>query len=132
MTTNHHTAIATGARADAATFNSPLGQLDAAIDAGGGGASVSDAVLKAWTEGEDYELTAITYDTNYPQLANTATVKWPDGSAGVWSAGVYNTDWEAIDSYSITHTLSGKTVTQALVTRNVHGAVTVKPALTVA
>lgn len=31
MTTYNHTAIATGAAADAATFNSPLGQLDAAI-----------------------------------------------------------------------------------------------------
>ncbi len=32
MSTNHHTAIATGAAANAATINAPLGQLDAAID----------------------------------------------------------------------------------------------------
>lgn len=32
MTTNHHTNIATGAAANASTFNNPLGQLDAAID----------------------------------------------------------------------------------------------------
>ena len=31
MTTNHHTDIATGATANAATINSPLGELDAAI-----------------------------------------------------------------------------------------------------
>lgn len=31
MTTNHHTAITTGAAANAATINSPLGELDAAI-----------------------------------------------------------------------------------------------------
>lgn len=31
MTTNHHTAIATGANADASVFNVPLGQLDAQI-----------------------------------------------------------------------------------------------------
>ena len=31
MSTDNHTAIATGAAANAATFNSPLGQLDAAI-----------------------------------------------------------------------------------------------------
>jgi hypothetical protein len=33
MSTNHHTDIAVGAAADAATFNTPLGQLDAAIAA---------------------------------------------------------------------------------------------------
>ncbi|MBN1991362.1 MAG: hypothetical protein JW953_01565 [Anaerolineae bacterium] len=33
MTTNHHTAIATGASRNAAIINSPLGELDAAIDA---------------------------------------------------------------------------------------------------
>ncbi len=32
MTTNHHTPISVGAPANAATFNSPLGQLDSAID----------------------------------------------------------------------------------------------------
>lgn len=32
MTTNHHTPISVGAPANATTFNSPLGQLDSAID----------------------------------------------------------------------------------------------------
>lgn len=32
MSTNHHTEIATGASANASTFNSPLGQLDQSID----------------------------------------------------------------------------------------------------
>lgn len=32
MTTNHHTAISTGAAANAATINSPLAELDAAIN----------------------------------------------------------------------------------------------------
>lgn len=31
MTTNYHTAITTGAAANAATFNSPMGELDAAL-----------------------------------------------------------------------------------------------------
>lgn len=34
MTTNHHTAISTGAAANAATINSPLSQLDSAIPTG--------------------------------------------------------------------------------------------------
>jgi hypothetical protein len=33
MSTNHHTAITSGAAANAATFNAPLGQLDAALSA---------------------------------------------------------------------------------------------------
>ena len=36
MTTNYHTPIAVGAAANAATFNSPLGELDAAISTGAG------------------------------------------------------------------------------------------------
>jgi len=35
VTTNHHTAIATGAAANAGTFNSPLSQLDAALPSSG-------------------------------------------------------------------------------------------------
>jgi len=45
MTTNHHTAISTGAVANASTFNSPLGQLDAAMDAYA--ATTAPAVLLA-------------------------------------------------------------------------------------
>lgn len=42
MTTDHHTPIATGAAANAATFNSPLEQLDAAITAGLGGVTLTN------------------------------------------------------------------------------------------
>ena len=34
MTTTYHTAITTGAAANAATINAPLGTLDAALDLG--------------------------------------------------------------------------------------------------
>lgn len=155
MTTYSHTPITTGAAANAATINSPLGQLDAALGslaglstsakssavaainevvavAITGGASVTDAQLKAWAEGESYELTTITYDTTYTGVPATATVKWPDGSAGAFTATTINATFEAVDAYTITHTASGKTVTQAAVTRNTEGAVTAKPALTVA
>jgi hypothetical protein len=46
MTTNHHTAISVGAAANAATINSPLGELDLAIDnlvvSGGVGHTILD------------------------------------------------------------------------------------------
>lgn len=130
MTTTYHTAIATGAVANAATFNTPLGALDAAILAINGGATVSALRLKEWTQGEEYEITAATFDAD--NVITTATVKWPDGSAGTFTTTSKNATWLAIDAYTITHTTASKTVTQATVTRDASGNVTVKPALTVA
>ena len=130
MTSNYHTPITTGAAANASTVNNPLGQLDDAITDLHGGAGVLDDILKEWTEGEDYELTAITRDAD--DVVTTATVKWPDGSAGTFTTTTKNSTWLAIDAYTITHTASGKTVTQAAVTRNATGAITTKPALAVA
>jgi len=130
MTTNYHTAITVGAVANASTVNSPLAQLDAAITNIAGGANVTDAVLKAWAEGEAYELTSITYDAD--GVVTTATAKWADGSAGTFTTTSKNATWLAVDAYTITHAASGKTVTQAAVTRDANGNVTAKPALTVA
>jgi hypothetical protein len=130
MTTNHHTAITTGVAAKATTFNSPLGELDSAITNLLGGASVTDQTLTEWTEGEDYEMTSVIWDSDF--VVSSATVKWPDGSAGTFTRTTKNATWLAIDAYTITHTDSGKTVTQTAVTRDSDGNVTTKPALTVA
>ena len=130
MATDYHSAIATGAAANAATFNTPLGLIDAAIGLLGGGASVTDEGLIGWTEGGLYELTSITRDAD--NVPTTATAKWPDGSAGVFTVTSKNATWLAIDAYTITHVNGSKTVTQAAVTRNASGAITTKPALTVA
>ena len=152
MSTNNHTAISTGAAANASTINTPLGALDAAIGAAVstlsttaktlvgsnnelyaatlGGASVTAQLLKDWTEGGAYELTAVTVDSD--QVITTATVKWPDGSAGTFTTTTKNTTWLAIDAYTISHTTGSKTVTQSAVTRNSSGTITTKPALTVA
>ncbi|HEY1015720.1 MAG TPA: hypothetical protein VGE07_23630 [Herpetosiphonaceae bacterium] len=132
MSTSYHTPITIGAAANASTFNTPMGQLDAAIGNLAGGAAVTDATLKEWTAGECFELTALTYNGTYPQLLQSATVKWPDGASGTLSVTQGNITWLAIDAFTITHSLSGKTVTQTAVTRNATGGVTVKPALTVA
>lgn len=86
--------------------------------------------LKDWAQGECYEATALTRDAN--DAVTTATVKWPDGSAGTFTATTINATWNTVDAYTVSHTSSGLTVTQAAVTRNANGAVTVKPALTVA
>ncbi len=152
MTTNNHTAISTGAAANASTFNTPLGALDAAIGAAvstlsttaktlvgsaneiyngaAGGASATAQLLADWATSEAYELTAITVDAD--EVVTTATVKWPDASAGTFTTTTKNSTFLAVDAYTISHTASGKTVTQAAVTRNASGSVTTKPAVTVA
>lgn len=130
MTANYHTDIATGAAANAAIVNSPLGQLDDAITDLHGGSGVLDDTLKEWAEGEDYELTAITRDAD--GVPTTATVKWPDGSGGTFTTVTKNSTWLAVDAYTISHTSSSKTVTQTAVTRDSDGNITAKPALSVA
>lgn len=93
-----------------------------------GGSNATDQTLKEWTEAEAWEPSgAISRDAN--NVVTTCNVVWPDGSAGVFTATANDTDTGAIDSYTITHTASGKTVTQSAVTRNSDGAVTTKPAL---
>ena len=98
------------------------------------GATASDTQLKEWAESGAYEMTAITYDGTNTQTVSTATVKWPDGSAGVFTTTAYNTTASParVNAYTITHTDSGKTVTQAACTVDANGNITVKPALTVA
>ena len=138
VSTNYHTPIPVNSAANATTWNTVSASLDAQITAntaaiallGGSGATVSDAQLKEWTEGEDYEITAATYDSD--NVVTTATVQWPDGSAGTFTTTVKDTTWLAINGYTITHTVASKTVTQATITRDANGNVTVKPALTVA
>lgn len=94
-----------------------------------GGAAVTAQTLKAWAEGGDYEMTSITVDSD--QVVTTATVKWPDGSAGTFTTTTKNSTWLAVDAYTISHTDSSQIVTQTAVTRNSSGTVITKPALTV-
>ena len=57
--------------------------------------------------------------------------KRPDGSPGVLTATHYNATHGAFDGFTLTHASTGLTVTQAPVTRNADGDVTVKPPLEV-
>ncbi|MCB8942536.1 MAG: hypothetical protein H6658_02050 [Ardenticatenaceae bacterium] len=98
---------------------------------GWGMGSGSGERLIEWAEGGDYEMTAITYHGTYTNVVSSATVRWPDGSLGTFTATNINATYEAIDAYKISHTNSGLTVTQTAVTRNADGNITVKPALSV-
>lgn len=95
------------------------------------GSEISPRVLKEWTAAEAWEPLTITRDTTTGLVA-TIAVKWPDGSLGTFTPIAVNSTHVAIDAYSISHADSAKTVTQPAVTRDATGAVTDKPALTVA
>lgn len=128
-----HAALTTGVHGVGASTVDSVSARNAAILAGApGGATVSDQVLIAWTEGVAYEATAITYNGTYTTLISSATVKWPDTSAGTLTVTAIDTTLLRETAYTITHAASGKTVTQAAVTLNANGDIVTKPALTVA
>jgi hypothetical protein len=85
-------------------------------------------LLIAWTEAGAFGVTSPLRSSG--KIVTNATVTWPDGTHGVYSA-VLNVRFQAIDSYTITYTNGGKTVTQAAVTRDGSGSWTVKPDLVV-
>lgn len=86
--------------------------------------------LVSWTAGKNYEPLVITRDSE--GRVTSMTVLWPDDSTGVYTATDYNATHEVYDGFTISHIVSGLTVTQAAVTRDVEGAISNKPALTVA
>ena len=85
--------------------------------------------LKAWANAGAYSISSATIDSD--DVITTATVTWPDGSAGTFTRTTKNTTFLTIDAYTVTHTDSGKTVTQPTMTRDSNGNVTAQPALTI-
>ena len=83
-----------------------------------------------WTASGAYSLTSATRDSD--GVITTATVSWPDGSAGTFTRTVKNPTYLTIDAFTVTHAGSGKTVTQPAVTRASNGNVTAQPTLTIA
>lgn len=75
---------------------------------------------------------AITRDAN--GAITSASASWPDGATGTFTGTPSTVSPGAVDAYTITHTLSGTTTTytQPAMTRNAAGAVTNRPAITVA
>jgi hypothetical protein len=95
-----------------------------------GGINILNQTLIEWTENSAYQLLIII--RNSSGIITSATVQWPDGSAGTLTTTTINNTWLAIDAYTITHILSGKTVTQSTVTRDTNGNIITKPALAAA
>lgn len=94
----------------------------------------SDAWLKLHAGGDLDALIvgAITRDAN--AAATSAGVVWPDGKSGTYTATTVSAAHPgAVDAYTVTWVGPvTKTVTQSAVTRDSTGAVTTRPAMTVA
>lgn len=85
--------------------------------------------------GNPDELIFGTITRNASGTATSAPVVWPDGSPGTYTATTLSATFPgAVDAYTITKVTSGVTLTytQALISRDATGAVTTRPAITVA
>jgi len=104
-------------------------KLDNNFDELYAGVPIVNQQLVEWAHGKDYQPIVITRDAE--DIITSMTVQWPDGSGGTFTSTDWNATHECYDGYTITHTASGQTVTQAAVTRNTEGAIINKPLLTV-
>ncbi|NOV28004.1 hypothetical protein E5S69_31455 [Cupriavidus necator] len=89
------------------------------------------ALLLSWAQVQNFQLVSATRDAN--GAITTASIKWPDGTSGVFTTDVASTAFPgAIDAWHATYAgTPAKTVTQPAVTRDSNGAVTVQPAITI-
>lgn len=87
--------------------------------------------LLAWAYVQAFQLVSATRDAN--GAITTATIKWPDGTDGVFTTDVASTAFPGtIDAWHATYAgATTKTVTQPTVTRDANGAVTAQPAITI-
>lgn len=93
----------------------------------------SDTWLKAFaTDPADLFTGTRTLDAN--GTVTSSPITWPNGATGVFTATATNSTFKCVDAYTVTYVdgATNKTVTQPLVTRNLNGDVTLRPALTVA
>lgn len=105
-------------------------------------AAPGDAANRTYVDGKaiDYKIIASNPDSlivgnitrNTDGAATSASVVWPDGTAGTYTGTPSLTFAGAIDSYTITYgSPVTKTYTQPSVTRDSNGAVISRPAITV-
>lgn len=89
----------------------------------------TDDRLTAWVESSSFSITNA--QANSSGVVTNAGLRWPDGSAGTYSATAINPTFGSVDAFQFTHLLTGKTLVQPLVGRDANGAVTNKPRITI-
>ncbi|MFM0058503.1 hypothetical protein PQR64_23055 [Paraburkholderia phytofirmans] len=89
--------------------------------------------LLQWAYATSFQLVSVTRDINSAIV--TASIVWPDGGTGIFTTDTASTTFPgAIDAWHATY-VNGSvshTITQPAVTRDVSGAVTAQPAVTIA
>lgn len=124
-----------------ATSTAPTNQTDTLARTGGGRWIVkrisaeptpflhTDDRIAAWFNSEAFIITNGLVSA--AGLLTNAAIRWPDGSSGVYNVTTINTTFGAADAWTYTHNITGKTFTQAAVTRDASGTVTSVPAIIV-
>lgn len=86
--------------------------------------------LTAWTNAQSWTRVSVTYNGN--GAVTTASVVWPDGGSGTYTADTQSSTFlGATDAFHVTYVNGAvsKTITQTAVTRDASGRVTAQPAL---
>jgi hypothetical protein len=115
----------TGAEWHKLTDNSGKETLDGWSTEGLTTPTSNPARLLEWAMGEAYVLSSIQKDPD--EVVTSAIVTWPDLSSGVYTLTEKNETFDEADAWTLTHTTSGKTVTQPTLVRNSDGEVTDVP-----
>lgn len=122
--------LSTGTGSGSVAVNPATGRIEDAVQRG----AVAEVSFVSLAQSLDEIIVGtITRDAN--GAAISATLAWPDGGTGVYAATQVSTAFPgAVDAYTCTHVKGGvtRTYTQPAVTRDANGAVTNKPAMTVA
>lgn len=93
------------------------------------GTNLLNALLIGWAASGSWTLTSATRDTN--SVVTSATIRWPDGATGTFTTTSNNPTFFTVDAFTVTHSASGKTLTQSAVTRNSNGDITAQPDISV-
>ena len=83
--------------------------------------------LLAAVAGGEYQVVVAARDS--VGLLTNATVLWPDGTYGTWSATNIDATWHAVNGYTVTYTNGPATIVQPTMLRDQNGGVTNAPAL---
>jgi hypothetical protein len=104
---------------------------DGALTSTYGPVAGSDSWLKTWAN--NVIENAVTIIRNADGVPASASVKWPNGITGTFTATLINTLYQAVDAYTLTYDDTPvKVITQSAVTRDSSGAVVMQPDRSVA
>lgn len=125
------TALASGVQTSLGAADTAV--QPAALTAEATARSSGDAALIAQLAANPDQIAVGTITRSTSGAVTGFTVAWPDGATGTFVGTESTTAPGAIDSYTVTHVLSGvtKTYTQPSLTRDSSGAVTARPAIVV-